>query len=47
MVFMALQVFFPRTSAWKNLEKALRGRFAPGVCAYLAGTVSEPFAAGP
>ena len=47
MVFMARQVFFPKTSAWENLEKSLRGRFAEGVWAHLAGTVSEPFAAGP
>ncbi|NCA90416.1 MAG: site-specific DNA-methyltransferase, partial [Gammaproteobacteria bacterium] len=47
LVFMAHQVFFPRTSAWENLEKSLRGRFAEGVWAHLAGTVSEPFAAGP
>ena len=47
LVFMARQVFFPRTSAWENLEKSLRGRFAEGVWAHLAGTVSEPFAAGP
>jgi adenine-specific DNA-methyltransferase len=39
--------FFPKTSAWENLEKSLRGRFAEGVWAHLAGTVSEPFAAGP
>ncbi|MBP8197664.1 MAG: site-specific DNA-methyltransferase, partial [Chromatiaceae bacterium] len=47
MVFMARQVFFPKTSAWENLEKSLRGRFAEGVWAHLAGTVSESFAAGP
>ncbi|MBP8198166.1 MAG: site-specific DNA-methyltransferase, partial [Chromatiaceae bacterium] len=47
LVFMARQVFFPKTSAWENLEKSLRGRFAEGVWAHLAGTVSEPFAAGP
>jgi hypothetical protein len=47
MVFMARQVFFPKTSAWENLEKSLRGRFAEGVWAHLAGTVSEPFATGP
>ena len=46
MVFMARQVFFPKTSAWDNLEKSLRGRFADGVWAHLAGTESEPFAAG-
>jgi adenine-specific DNA-methyltransferase len=47
LAFMARQVFFPKTSAWENLEKSLRGRFAEGVWAHLAGTVSEPFAAGP
>ncbi len=46
MVFMARQVFFPKTSAWDNLEKSLRGRFAEGVWAHLAGTESQPFAAG-
>ncbi len=46
MVFMARQVFFPKTSAWDNLERSLRGRFAEGVWAHLAGTESEPFAAG-
>ena len=46
MVFMARQVFFPKTSAWDNLEKSLRGRFAEGVWAHLAGTESEPFAPG-
>jgi adenine-specific DNA-methyltransferase len=47
MVFMARQVFFPKTAAWDNLEKSLRGRFADGVWAHLAGTQSEPFAATP
>jgi adenine-specific DNA-methyltransferase len=46
MVFMARQVFFPKTSAWDNLERSLRGRFAEGLWAHLAGTESEPFAAG-
>jgi adenine-specific DNA-methyltransferase len=46
MVFMARQVFFPKTSAWDNLEKSLRGRFAEGVWNHLAGTESEPFPAG-
>jgi adenine-specific DNA-methyltransferase len=46
MVFMARQVFFPKTSAWDNLERSLRGRFAEGIWAHLAGTESEPFAAG-
>ena len=46
MVFMARQVFFPKTCAWDNLERSLRGRFAEGIWAHLAGTESEPFAAG-
>lgn len=46
MVFMARQVFFPKTSAWENLERSLRGRFAEGVSEHLAGTESEPFPAG-
>jgi adenine-specific DNA-methyltransferase len=46
MVFMARQVFFPKTATWDNLEKSLRGRFADGVWAHLAGTQSEPFPAG-
>jgi len=46
LVFMARQVFFPKTGAWDNLEKALRGRFEPGVWEHLAGTESEPFPAG-
>ena len=46
MVFMARQVFFPKTSAWDNLERSLRGRFAEGVWSHLAGTKSEPFAPG-
>ena len=47
MVFMARQVFFPKTSAWENLKRSLRGRFAEGVWGHLAGTESEPFVAGP
>jgi adenine-specific DNA-methyltransferase len=46
MVFMARQVFFPKTAAWDNLENSLRGRFADGVWAHLAGTESEPFPPG-
>ncbi len=46
MVFMARQVFFPKTSVWDNLERSLRGRFADGIWSHLAGTRSEPFAAG-
>lgn len=46
MAFFASQVFFPRTSAWDNLQKSLKGQFADSVWEHLAGTESEPFAAG-
>jgi adenine-specific DNA-methyltransferase len=47
MSFCATQVFFPKTSAWDNLQKSLKAEFDPSVWDHLAGTVSEPFAAGP
>jgi adenine-specific DNA-methyltransferase len=46
MAFMATQVFFPKTSAWDNLQKSLKGQFKDEVWNHLAGTVSEPFVAG-
>ncbi len=46
MVFMATQVFFPKTSAWENLQKSLRGQFRDSVWEHLAGTASEPFILG-
>jgi hypothetical protein len=46
MVFCASQVFFPKTSAWDNLQKSLKGEFSDQLWAHLAGTVSEPFALG-
>lgn len=46
MAFFASQVFFPKTSAWDNLQKSLKGQFAESVWEHLAGTESEPFAAG-
>jgi len=46
MVFCAAQVFFPKTSAWDNLQKSLKGDFSDSVWEHLAGTVSEPFALG-
>ena len=46
MSFYATQVFFPRTNAWSNLKKALKGQFEDGVWNHLAGTVSEPFCLG-
>jgi adenine-specific DNA-methyltransferase len=46
MVFLAAQVFFPKTNAWDNLQKSLRGQFDASVWEHLAGTVSEPFTLG-
>lgn len=46
MVFCATQVFFPRTGAWDNLQKSLKGEFSDSVWEHLAGTVSEPFVLG-
>ena len=46
MAFYANQVFFPKTSAWNDLQKSLKGRFEDSVWKHLAGTVSEPFPLG-
>ena len=46
MCFYATQVFFPKTSAWDNLQKSLKANFDDSVWEHLAGTVSEPFAPG-
>jgi adenine-specific DNA-methyltransferase len=46
LCFYATQVFFPKTSAWDNLQRALKGAYEPAVWAHLAGTVSEPFSLG-
>jgi adenine-specific DNA-methyltransferase len=46
LCFRATQVFFPRTSAWENLKKALKGSYEETVWDHLAGTTSAPFAAG-
>ncbi len=45
-VFRINQAFFPKTGAWENLRRALRGTYADSVWDHLAGAVSEPFAAG-
>ena len=45
-VFHVCQAFFPRTSAWENLKKALRGGYESEVWDHLAGTISAPFEAG-
>jgi adenine-specific DNA-methyltransferase len=44
--FHVSQAFFPRTSAWDNLKKALKATHEEGVWDHLAGTTSAPFEAG-
>jgi adenine-specific DNA-methyltransferase len=46
MCFYATQVFFPKTSAWDNLQKSLKATLDKSVWGHLAGTTSEPFARG-
>lgn len=46
MCFYATQVFFPKTSAWDNLQRSLKAQLEESVWTHLAGTVSEPFALG-
>jgi adenine-specific DNA-methyltransferase len=46
LCFYATQVFFPKTSAWDNLQRSLKATFDESIWAHLAGTVSEPFALG-
>jgi adenine-specific DNA-methyltransferase len=46
LVFHGSQVFFPRTSAWDSLKKALKATHEESVWDHLAGTVSAPFEAG-
>jgi len=45
-VFMARQVFFPKTSAWNNLQKSLKANFDDSVWEHLSGTTSESFTLG-
>jgi adenine-specific DNA-methyltransferase len=44
--FHVSQAFFPRTSAWDGLKRALKGEYEDSVWDHLAGTVSAPFGAG-
>jgi adenine-specific DNA-methyltransferase len=46
LCFHVSQAFFPRTSAWDNLKKALRGTYDEAVWDHSAGTTSAPFEAG-
>lgn len=45
MAFCADQVFFPRTSAWDSLRKALKATHEDSVWEHLSGDLSAPFAA--
>jgi adenine-specific DNA-methyltransferase len=46
LCFHASQVFFPRTGAWENLKKALKGDYEETVWDHLSGTISAPFEIG-
>lgn len=46
LCFHVSQAFFPRTSAWESLKKALKATHEETVWDHLAGTVSAPFEAG-
>jgi adenine-specific DNA-methyltransferase len=45
--FHISQAFFPRTAAWDNLKRSLKGTYEDSVWAHLAGTTSAPFERGP
>ncbi len=46
LCFLVSQAFFPRTRAWDNLKKALRGEYDEAVWDHLADKTSAPFEAG-
>jgi adenine-specific DNA-methyltransferase len=46
LCFHVSQAFFPRTSAWDNLKRALKSTHEESVWDHLAGTISAPFEAG-
>lgn len=46
LCFNVSQAFFPRTGAWENLKKALKGTYEESLWDHLAGTKSAPFEAG-
>jgi len=46
LCFHVCQAFFPRTAAWDDLKKALKGEYDDAVWEHLAGTTSAPFEAG-
>ena len=44
--FHVSQAFFPRTAAWDDLKRSLRGQYEDSVWDHLAGAKSAPFDAG-
>lgn len=46
LCFHVSQAFFPRTSAWNNLKKALKSEYDESVWDHLSGATSAPFQAG-
>ena len=46
LCFHVSQAFFPRTSAWDNLKKALKGEYEESVWDHLSGATSAPFEPG-
>lgn len=46
LCFYVRQAFFPRTSAWDSLKKALKGSYEESVWEHLSGTISSPFKQG-
>ncbi len=46
LCFHVCQAFFPRTGAWDNLRRALKGLYEESVWEHLSGAMSAPFEAG-
>jgi adenine-specific DNA-methyltransferase len=46
LCFHVCQAFFPRTAAWDDLKRALKGEYEDSVWDHLAGTISAPFEPG-
>ena len=46
LCFHVCEAFFPRTAAWDDLKRVLKGEYEDSVWEHLAGTASAPFEAG-
>jgi len=46
LAFYVNQAFFPRTSAWDNLKRSLKGVYDDQIWEHLAGAVCTPFSEG-